>query len=100
MRGLGGFGGAVCDDAGERERHVQDAGAAERGVHGAFFHDGSQATLEQVAAFYARNGDFRADGNLGPGIGRIRLSPQEQTAVVAFLKALTDDRVQFPTGAV
>lgn len=62
---------------------------------GPYFHDGSQATLEQVTAFYARNGDFRADGNLGPGIGRIRLSPQEQTAVVAFLKALTDDRVRY-----
>jgi hypothetical protein len=48
-----------------------------------------------VTAFYARNGDFRADGNLGPGIGRIRLNPQEQTAVVAFLKALTDDRVKY-----
>jgi cytochrome c peroxidase len=60
---------------------------------GPHFHDGSQATLEQVTAFCARNGDFRADGNLGLGIGRIRLSAQEQTAVVAFLKAMTDDRV-------
>ena len=62
---------------------------------GPFFHDGSQATLEQVLEFYGRNGDFPADGNLGPGMGRIRLSPQERTAVVAFLKALTDDRVRF-----
>jgi len=62
---------------------------------GPYFHDGSQATMEQVVEFYARNGDFPADGNLGPGIGRIRLSPQEQAALVAFVKALTDERVRF-----
>lgn len=62
---------------------------------GPYFHDGSQATLEQVLDFYGRNGDFPDDGNLGPGIGNIRLSQAERTAVVAFLKALTDDRVRF-----
>lgn len=62
---------------------------------GPYFHNGGQATLEQVMDFYARNGDFPADGNLGPGIGRIRLSPQERNSIVAFMKALTDDRVRF-----
>ncbi len=62
---------------------------------GPYFHDGSQATLEQVVQFYARNGDFPAGGNLGPGIGQIRLNAGEQTALVAFLKALSDDRVRF-----
>jgi len=62
---------------------------------GPYFHDGGQATLEQVLAFYARNGDFPSDGNLGPGIGNIRLSQGDQTEIVAFLKALTDDRVRF-----
>jgi cytochrome c peroxidase len=62
---------------------------------GPYFHDGSQATLEQVVQFYARNGDFPDDGNLGPGIGNIRLNQGERTAVVAFLKALSDDRVRF-----
>lgn len=62
---------------------------------GPYFHNGSQATLEQVLQFYARNADFPAGGNLGPGIGNIRLSQAEQTAVVAFLKALSDDRVRF-----
>ena len=62
---------------------------------GPYFHDGGQATLEQVLDFYGRNGDFPQDGNLGPGIGRIRLSAQDKTALVAFLKSLTDDRVKY-----
>ena len=62
---------------------------------GPYFHDGSQATLEQVVEFYSRNGDFPAGGNLGPGIGNINLDQGGRTAVVAFLKALGDDRVRF-----
>ena len=62
---------------------------------GPYFHDGGQATLEQVVDFYERNGDFPAGGNLGPGIGRIRLSATDKTALVAFLKSLTDDRVKY-----
>ena len=45
------------------------------------FHDGSQASLEQVLDFYSRNGDFPDGGNLGPGIGNIRLSQAERTAM-------------------
>ena len=68
-----------------------------RGVEltGPYFHSGSAATLEQVMEFYARNGDVPDGGNLGPGMGNIRLSGQERTEIVAFLKALTDDRVRF-----
>ena len=62
---------------------------------GPYFHNGGQATLEQVVAFYARNGDFPAGGNLGPGIGRINLNANEQASLVALLKALTDDRVRY-----
>lgn len=62
---------------------------------GPYFHNGGQATLEQVVQFYARHGDFPTGGNLGPGFNGIRLNAGEQTAVVAFLKALSDDRVRF-----
>jgi hypothetical protein len=62
---------------------------------GPYFHNGSQATLEQVLEFYARNGDIRAGGNLGPGIGQIQLGNNDRNSIVAFLKALTDDRVKF-----
>jgi cytochrome c peroxidase len=62
---------------------------------GPYFHNGGQGTLEQVVEFYTRGGDFPGDGNLGPGIGRRPLSPEDRQAVVAFLKALTDDRVRY-----
>ncbi|MEH2090013.1 cytochrome-c peroxidase [Nostoc sp.] len=53
-----------------------------------YFHNGGQATLEQVIDFYNRGGDF---GVLPP----LNLSPVEKQELVAFLKALTDDRVRF-----
>jgi len=62
---------------------------------GPYFHTGGAATLEQVLEFYGRNGDVPAGGNLGPGIGNVRLNQQERAQIVEFLKALTDDRVRF-----
>ena len=62
---------------------------------GPYFHTGGAATLEQVLEFYGRNGDVPAGGNLGPGIGNIRLGQQDRAAIVEFLKALTDDRVRY-----
>jgi hypothetical protein len=62
---------------------------------GPYFHTGGAATLEQVLEFYARHGDVPAGGNLGPGIGNIRLNQQQRAQIVDFLKALTDDRVRF-----
>jgi cytochrome c peroxidase len=62
---------------------------------GPYFHDGSRSTLDQVLAFYDGNPDFPQGGNLGPGIGQINLNANARAAVVAFLRALTDDRVRF-----
>lgn len=62
---------------------------------GPYFHNGGQATLEQVLEFYGRNGDFPQGGNLGPGIGAIRLNANDRTQIVAFLKALSDERVRY-----
>lgn len=53
-----------------------------------YFHNGGQATLEQVIDFYNRGGDF---GVLPP----LNLSPEEKQELVAFLKGLTDDRVRY-----
>ncbi|MEH2169809.1 MAG: cytochrome c peroxidase [Nostoc sp.] len=53
-----------------------------------YFHNGGQATLEQVIDFYNRGGDF---GVLPP----LNLSSQEKQELVAFLKGLTDDRVRY-----
>jgi len=62
---------------------------------GPYFHNGGQATLEQVLDFYSRRGDFPDDGNLGPGVAQINLGAGDRTSIVAFLKSLTDDRVRF-----
>jgi cytochrome c peroxidase len=62
---------------------------------GPYFHNGGQATLEQVISFYNRGGDFhRANAEfLDPDIKRLNLSVASQSALVAFLKSLTDPRV-------
>ena len=62
---------------------------------GPYFHDGGQATLDQVMQFYNRGGDFAPNASNGPNIRTLELSAQDQADVVAFMKALTDDRVRF-----
>jgi cytochrome c peroxidase len=61
---------------------------------GPYFHNGGQATLEQVVDFYSRGSDFPA-GRVGPGIRRLGFTADERTSLVAFLKSLSDDRVRF-----
>src|SRR5206468_187012 len=70
---------------------------------GPYFHNGGQATLGQVVAFYNRGGD-RTDvpggdtsgvpSNVHPDIKVLALTRAEQLALVAFLESLTDPRVQ------
>jgi cytochrome c peroxidase len=62
---------------------------------GPYFHNGGQATLEQVVQFYSRGGDFGRTNIdfLDPDIKRLGLTPEDQRALVAFLKSLTDPRV-------
>jgi cytochrome c peroxidase len=56
-----------------------------------YFHNGGYLTLEQVVDFYNRGGDFRQQSALRP----LNLTEQEQADLVAFMKALTDDRVRY-----
>lgn len=62
---------------------------------GPYFHNGGQATLEQVVAFYSRGGDFPQGGNLGNGIERHNLNASNQAALVALMKSMSDDRVKY-----
>jgi cytochrome c peroxidase len=62
---------------------------------GPYFHNGGQATLEQVVEFYNRGGDFPGSPNLSPDVHRLNLSDDERAALVAFMKSLSDDRVRF-----
>jgi len=80
---------------------------------GPYFHNGGQATLEQVIDFYNRGGDAQGTAaanssgyydttrkrnnpsNLAPAIQPLGLSSDDKKALVAFLKSLTDDRVRW-----
>jgi len=74
---------------------------------GPYFHNGGQSTLEQVVAFYNRGGDgagtepvnttgYAANGtNRAPAIFPLNLTADDQAALVALLKSLTDERVRW-----
>jgi len=67
---------------------------------GPYFHNGGQRTLKEVVQFYARRGDFFQENikDLDPdveGIPELREDDDKVDAVVAFLKALTDERVRY-----
>jgi hypothetical protein len=76
-------------------------------LNGPFFHNGGQATLEQLVAFYNRGGDRVKQGcgdssgfgskcsNLDSDIVPLGLTEAESAALVAFMKAATDERVRF-----
>jgi cytochrome c peroxidase len=60
-----------------------------------YFHNGGQLTLRQVVEFYNRGGDFRDQNSrfIDFEIGKLNLTEQGITDLVAFLRALTDPRV-------
>jgi cytochrome c peroxidase len=62
-----------------------------------FFHNGGVATLEQVVDFYNRGGDFPEANqhDLDIDITRLGLTQVEKDALVAFMKACTDERVRY-----
>ena len=85
---------------------------------GPYFHNGGQATLEQVVDFYNRGGDRRGgkhvtldgeqtvtgkdstayatnDSNMDADVQRLFLPKKAKAALVAFLKSFTDDRVRW-----
>ena len=59
---------------------------------GPYFHNGGQATLEQVVDYYSRGGDA---GGRGVGIRTLNLSDSDRAALAAFMRAASDDRVRF-----
>src|ERR1041385_3483848 len=67
---------------------------------GPYFHNGSIASLQDVVEFYTRGGNFHDENekDLDPDIHRqsaLAGHPMRQLALVAFLKALTDERVRW-----
>ncbi len=58
-----------------------------------YFHNGGQLTLRQVVEFYNRGGDFRQRNALAPITPT--LTEAEKDDLVAFMTALTDERVRY-----
>jgi cytochrome c peroxidase len=66
------------------------------GLTAPYFHNGGQATLQQVVDFYRRGGDF-GDVNLAdvsPFMSAVRFDVADGRRIVDFLLGLTDDRVR------
>lgn len=80
----------AAEDAGSGNGNFKSIGLRNIELTGPYFHNGGQATLEQVVDFYARGGDF-ANNDLRP----FNATPSQKAALVAFLKALTDERVRY-----
>ena len=67
---------------------------------GPYMHNGGMKSLTEVVQFYTRGADFFKENidDLDPdvhGISELQDNPEDIAAVVAFLKALTDDRVRY-----
>ncbi|HYP09656.1 MAG TPA: cytochrome c peroxidase, partial [Bryobacteraceae bacterium] len=99
LGGLDGFGKPLA-----RSFPVDDSPATARGrfktpglrnieFTGPYFHNGGQATLRQVMEFYNRGGDFPVNPTSGPDIRPLNLSAEDQSNLVSFMKALSDERV-------
>ena len=78
------------EDAGAGNASFKTSALRNIEFSGPYFHNGGQASLEQVVDFYARAGDF---GN--NQLRSFRIDNSQRSALVAFMKALTDDRVRF-----
>lgn len=61
-------------------------------LNGPYFHTGGKSTLRQVIEFYDQGGNFQ-NASLSPLIRPLGLTPDQANALIAFLLALTDDRV-------
>ncbi|MEQ1892724.1 MAG: cytochrome c peroxidase [Planctomycetota bacterium] len=63
---------------------------------GPYMHNGSMASLAQVVEFYARAGDFGQENARDKDIdvSGFTLDLEEQAALVAFMRSLTDPRVR------
>jgi cytochrome c peroxidase len=61
---------------------------------GPYFHNGGKATLLQSIEFYDDGGDFQ-NATLSPLIRPLGMTQQQREDLVAFLLALTDERVRW-----
>ena len=62
-----------------------------------YFHNGGTGTLREMIEFYNRGGDFSDENiaDLDPDITQLGLTDEQIDQLVAFMRALTDERVRF-----
>jgi cytochrome c peroxidase len=82
----------AAEDAGAGNGAFKSIGLRNIELTGPYFHNGGQATLEQVVDFYRRGGDFSPVTN---AMRPFNISDTQRDSLVAFLKSLTDERVKF-----
>ena len=63
-------------------------------LNGPYFHNGGKATLRQTLEFYDAGADFPTNPDLAPLIQPLGMTPEEIDDLIAFLVALTDERVR------
>ena len=82
----------IAEDIGSGNGSFKSIGLRNIEFTGPYFHNGGTATLEQVVDFYRRGGDFTPVAN---DLRPFNTNTGQRAALVAFLKALSDDRVRF-----
>ncbi len=81
----------IAEDIGSGNGAFKTSGLRNVELTGPYFHNGGQSTLDQVVEFYSRGGDVA--GNIS--IRSFNMNATQSAAVVAFLKALTDERARY-----
>jgi cytochrome c peroxidase len=86
-----------CDSSANVDGSFKAPGLRNVELTGPYFHNGGKSTLRQVVDFYSRGGDFAAQNaqNLDGEIKPLGLTDTDKDALVAFLLALTDERVRW-----
>lgn len=64
-------------------------------LNGPYFHNGGKSTLMQVLDFYNAGGDFPNATTKAPAIVFLNLFGAQKSSLVAFMLALTDERVRW-----
>ncbi len=80
----------VAEDIGTGNGSFKSSGLRNIEFSGPYFHNGGAANLEQVVEFYMRAGDFAPIN----GLRSFGANSTQKAALVAFMNALTDDRVR------
>ena len=84
----------IAEDPGRGDGEFKSVTVRNIEFTGPYFHTGGYLTLRQVVDFYDRGGDFPND-ETDSQVRELNLTEYEKDALVAFMLALTDERVEY-----